>query len=479
VAYIACAKIKTMLIAKQQPNRAGFTIVELLIVVVVIAILAAITIVSYNGIQKRAIISTLQSELSSSAKKLENVKIDSADSQYPSNFSTTGVVAREGVSRAYYKQGETYCLSLTQQNISYYIVANGSPKEGLCTAIGYGADTIFVFNTTLPSCGTTVQLPVAQPTSAAGSVIDWGDGTTGTLTAANQSHNYATEGTYTVRYTGPITNVYTGSGGVATANRGCLSSVEQWGSGIAVTRITLSDSIGLTSVAEPPLSVTNRSSMFSGATSFNQDISSWNTSNVTDMSNMFNGASAFNQSLNGWDTGNVTTMNYMFGFAAAFNKSISNWNTAKVTDMTQMFAFAGSFNQPIGGWNTANVTNMFGMFNQATAFNQPLDGWNTAKVTNMQLMFNYASAFNQPINSWNTANVTNMNSMFNAAVSFNQPLASWNTAKVTDMSYMFLSSFAYNQNLSSWNVGAVITKPPAGFSSGNTVWTLPKPQSGW
>jgi type IV pilus assembly protein PilA len=37
---------------RTQPN--GFTIVELLIVVVVIAILAAITIVSYNGIQSRA-----------------------------------------------------------------------------------------------------------------------------------------------------------------------------------------------------------------------------------------------------------------------------------------------------------------------------------------------------------------------------------------------------------------------------------------
>lgn len=38
--------------AKQKPN--GFTIVELLIVIVVIAILAAITIVAFNGIQERA-----------------------------------------------------------------------------------------------------------------------------------------------------------------------------------------------------------------------------------------------------------------------------------------------------------------------------------------------------------------------------------------------------------------------------------------
>ena len=44
-------------------NKQGFTIVELLIVIVVIAILAAITIVSYNGITNSANDSSVKSDL--------------------------------------------------------------------------------------------------------------------------------------------------------------------------------------------------------------------------------------------------------------------------------------------------------------------------------------------------------------------------------------------------------------------------------
>ena len=49
----------------------GFTIVELLIVIVVIGILAAITIVAFNGVQQRAKDSRIQSETKSLLKAAE------------------------------------------------------------------------------------------------------------------------------------------------------------------------------------------------------------------------------------------------------------------------------------------------------------------------------------------------------------------------------------------------------------------------
>lgn len=48
----------------------GFTIVELLIVIVVIAILAAITVVAYTGVQQQAIDSKAQSDLSTLQKAI-------------------------------------------------------------------------------------------------------------------------------------------------------------------------------------------------------------------------------------------------------------------------------------------------------------------------------------------------------------------------------------------------------------------------
>ncbi len=49
----------------------AFTIVELIVVIVIIGILAAITIVSYTGITQRAVVSSLQSDLTNASQQLK------------------------------------------------------------------------------------------------------------------------------------------------------------------------------------------------------------------------------------------------------------------------------------------------------------------------------------------------------------------------------------------------------------------------
>ena len=95
---------------------------------------------------------------------------------------------------------------------------------------------------------------------------------------------------------------------------------------------------------------------YSGTTSFNGDISHWDTSSVTDMSNMFDRASAFNGDIGNWDTSSVTDMSNMFDRASAFNGDIGNWDTSSVTDMSNMFDSASNFNRDIGGWDTGSAT---------------------------------------------------------------------------------------------------------------------------
>ena len=110
----------------------GFTIVELLIVIVVIAILAAITIVAYNGIQQRAYDTSVKSDLVAASKALELYKIDNGS--YPNNFSQINGMKTAGnylirVSTGAYKANSSgnnfiYCYGITAE--SYALAALSS-----------------------------------------------------------------------------------------------------------------------------------------------------------------------------------------------------------------------------------------------------------------------------------------------------------------------------------------------------------------
>ena len=152
------------------------------------------------------------------------------------------------------------------------------------------------------------------------------------------------------------------------------------------------------------------------------------TTLVTNMSQLFKDNTSFNSDITFWDTSSVTDMSYMFSSASAFNQDIGSWDTSNVSNMSLMFDNATSFNQDIGGWDVSNVTEMSGMFQDATVFNGDISSWDTSSVWNMVGMFQYASVFNQDLTDWCVPGITSEPSGFaftSALTNANKPI--WGT----------------------------------------------------
>jgi prepilin-type N-terminal cleavage/methylation domain-containing protein len=138
---------KDMEIKKHTPQspptiaRSGFTIVELLIVIVIIGILAAITIVAYNGIQNRARASAVSGALIQAVKKLEVYAVDGTG--YPAALATVGVNNTTDTTYQYSVNNSvspaTYCVTGTTGTISYKVSSTSTtPTVGGCAGHGSG-----------------------------------------------------------------------------------------------------------------------------------------------------------------------------------------------------------------------------------------------------------------------------------------------------------------------------------------------------
>ena len=172
------------------------------------------------------------------------------------------------------------------------------------------------------------------------------------------------------------------------------------------------------------------------------------------------------------DLSGVTNMSGMFWVASSFNQDISAWNTSSVTNMRDMFSTAVLFNQDISTWDTSNVTDMQTMFWGATAFNQDISSWDTSNVIYIGGMFSGASLFNQDVSTWDTSNVLDMSYMFYSAIAFDQNIGSWNVENVSDFSGMFngvtLSEVNYDALLIGWDVQNL--QAGKAFDGGNSVY---------
>jgi len=117
-------------------DQKGFTIVELLIVVVVIAILAAITIVSYNGITNRANASAAASTAASLQKKAELYAADGTTKLYPFGIADlTGAATSDTfyVASGSIKTVVTVSAANGKDSVQYSPCGTGTPTAATVT----------------------------------------------------------------------------------------------------------------------------------------------------------------------------------------------------------------------------------------------------------------------------------------------------------------------------------------------------------
>ena len=189
-----------------QDWRQGFTIVELLIVVVVIAILAAITIVSYNGIQNRAKASAAQSLVAQAAKKIQFYSVDNAET-YPvaagtsgiDNLATLGLANSDSATYEYSANNsvnpKTFCITVTANSISYYSSnAVTQPTSGGCP--GHAANGV-----------ATITNLVTNPSVETNST-GWGGPNAATFVRQASSALHGTQG---MRYTAAANSIDSGA----------------------------------------------------------------------------------------------------------------------------------------------------------------------------------------------------------------------------------------------------------------------------
>ncbi len=184
----------------------GFTIVELLIVVVVIAILAAITIVAYNGITQRTKNAVVQSAVAQAIKKIETYKVLNGGA-LPETLAAAGLNTTNGAQFQYTASDAGFCVTASQGGVAAYIANNYSfTSDGSGTALTQPNATSGACPGHSPAGGTLIKNLATNPSFE---VDTAGMGSSNANIAA--SPTWANSGTQSLR----VVNTGTTNGGDA------------------------------------------------------------------------------------------------------------------------------------------------------------------------------------------------------------------------------------------------------------------------
>lgn len=190
--------------SSRQKIQAGFTIVELLIVIVVIGILAAISLVAYNGITNKANIASAQSAAAQANKKVL-LSTGLNNDQVPTDLAAAGVVNSGNTTYQYAANTnatpQTFCITATKGTASYYInnTDHPTPTSGGCP--GHGQGGIAAITNLIPNPSIETDTSNLQNIGSAG----------GRITGRVQPGSPAYSGSYVFRATQPTAG--TGMGG--------------------------------------------------------------------------------------------------------------------------------------------------------------------------------------------------------------------------------------------------------------------------
>jgi len=335
-------------------------------------------------------------------------------------------------------------------------------------------------------------------------IIIWGDGeTTGPITSNENNvtvitHLYSLFNEYSILVQGGSLNGF-GWRNQEPSSYDSLKAVISL-SGINTISGILSGAVNAERVPESiPLSVRDISFAFSNASSFNQDISSWNTDNIINMEKTFFGASSFNQNISSWNVENVTNcnefstsspINIRKNFLPDFSRCQCNCGLEefRLIVNTRLPEASKIVSIPIQGSNKINVEWGDGNIEDLSSF--PLThtyqedglyeivirakifssfGWGRMEALNSTSLLEIVSWPNVPtlsgagkgaINLQTVptslpSTVTNISFLFEGAASFNQSIESWNTENINNMEGLFKDTVLFNQSLNEWNVSNV------------------------